>query len=989
MDRDDFLTPRTIPEAVLSYAESDKTAVICASSRLTYRSLLRDARRLAGALAVKGVVTGDRVVLAMTRSADFITAFLGILVAGAAYVAMDLSWPSKRREHIIKDSGAKLVLDEELFAELMEGAPSPEAVTLPVLKGSDAFAVYYTSGSTGEPKGTVTHHQVFFDEAVPVEENICSRLTMERCETFVTFGNFAYGATACDIAACLLYGKTLVFATEQERANPSLLGKLMQRCHVDAMLGTPSMLLMYLEDPEFAEAFRFLKRLIVTGEALSVKDAAKLLDKTDAAVFDAFGASEVRNYAFARVLPGEEIRIRTPVYGASLLLLDEAGKPAPDGTKGELCIGGKPGQYGYYLGNEALTAQKFIETADFGRVYRTGDMAVREKDGSLTMIGREDDLIKFHGQRMALKEVERCLEDHSDIHRAAVAVRGNGKDAVLFAWYTADTEVDPYALRSYMEEKLPAYMIPSRMRRLDTLPLNANGKLDRKALPDIGEMKGDYAAPRSDEEKNLCMAFRRVLDTDEEIGVKDHFFMLGGDSFKAMRLIGYLRDTWGYALTFPDIFKFPTPEKLSGLLRKKEDEKREDLPPPVRDVPIVKVPKVLRERAQSPEVEAILPASHSMALYLMMKRYGIANQRNVNRISVRIRASWSREAFCHRVEALIKNHPALRSDFFEYEQDGYWQVIYRQKKASVFYKDLRGLSKEAAKGFTGGFWQVLEEEAALFEAACFVLTDESSLLLIRADHTVADGVSVNVILNELVAENVDSFGPDEYIPHRRRALSAEDEATREAADYYRRYRREQYLSLAGAHGKTSDAITLTFSPEETDRLSAFCARRGFSLHTLMELVYGKTLLELFGGDELWLLHVDHGRHSEWGDELRIVGSLMTGIPIRIDRNMTGEILQEDVLKLRQFPGITDSRIFVENSFSMCPVGIISQDFAPLDPVILERKMLDTENVQGNAMRITDGALAITLRNPQLARLGDRISLFREIFFKKLREEQDR
>ena len=992
MDHGDFLTYRTIPEAIFFYAESDKTAVICGSSHLTYRELIRDARYLAMALSLKGIGTGDRVVLAMERSVNFITALLGILYAGAAYVAMDLAWPKKRREHIIKDSGAKLVLSDEVFRGLMatreekyhSGSPGIE---LPALKGSDAFAVYYTSGSTGEPKGTVTHHQVFFSEAVPVKDNICSHFTMERCETFVSFGNFAYGATACDIAACLLYGKTLVFATEEERTDPSLLGKLMKLLHVDAMLGTPSMLLMYLEDPEFSEAFRFLKRLIVTGEALSLKDAKKLLEKTDAAVFDAFGASEVRNYAFTRIAPGEEIRIQAPVYGAFLLLLDEEGKPVPDGIKGELCIGGNPGQYGYYLGNEELTSLKFIETADFGRVYRTGDMAVRGDDGSLAMTGREDDLIKFHGQRMEIKEVERCLEGHPDIKRAAAAVRGDGKDAVLFAWYTADTDVDPYALRSYMEERLPAYMIPSRMRRLDALPLGANGKLDKKALPYIGEMRGDYAAPRSDEEKNLCMAFRRILDTDKEIGVKDHFFMLGGDSFKAMRLIGYLRDTWGYALTFPDIFRLPTPEKLSGILRKKEDEKREDLLPPVRDFPEAMVPKVLRERYQSPEVEALIPASQSMALYLMMKRYGISNQRNVNRISVRINSSWSREEFYHRMEALIKNHPALRSEFCEYGKGGYWQVIYRQKKPPVFYKDLRGMSEKAARSFAGGFWQVLEEKEALFEAACFVLTDERSLLLIRVDHTVADGVSLNVILNELVAENAESLEPDEYILHRKRVLTAAAKGAQEVADYYR----GGHLSLSGAFGKPGkmEAMTMAFSPEETERLTVFCANRGFTLHTLMQLVYGKTLLELFGGDELWLIHVDHGRYSEWGDELRIVGNLMTAFPVRIDRNMTGEILQEDILKLRQFPGLANSHIFAKMNFRKCPEGIISQDFAPLDPMILESKMLDPENVQGNAMKITDGALVINLRNPQMAGLGDRISHFREVFLRILNEEHDR
>jgi hypothetical protein len=157
----------------------------------------------------------------------------------------------------------------------------------------------------------------------------------------------------------------------------------------------------------------------------------------------------------------------------------------------------------------------------------------------------------------------------------------------------------------------------------------------------------------------------------------------------------------------------------------------------------------------------------------------------------------------------------------------------------------------------------------------------------------------------------------------------------------------------------------------------------------MQLVYGKTLLELFGGNEGWLIHVDHGRHSEWGDELRIVGNLMTGFPVRVGRNMTGNDLQEDILRLRQFPGITDCPIFMEMNIRKCPDGIISQNFAPLNPVILESRMLDAADVQGNAMKIMNGALVITFRNSHLAGLGDQMSRFREIFNQKLREEQER
>lgn len=986
-----FLDYETIPEAVLAYAESSATAVICGSESLTYRELISDAQRLARALNRSGTGKGDRVVLAMERSPRFITAFLGILYAGAAYVAMDLAWPIRRREYIIRDSGASLVLTDEGFQQLLASAQLSAdecgEPSLPVLEGSDAFAVYYTSGSTGEPKGTVTHHQVFFHEAVPVEENICSFETMDKCETFLSAGNFAYGATACDIASCLLYGKTLVLATEAQRSNPSLLGRAMIEHHVDAMLGTPSMLLMYLEDPEFARGFRALKRLIVTGEALSFKDGEKLSGRMDGTLFDAFGASEVRNYAFTRFVPGKEIRVEASVYGAKILLLDEEGRLVSKGVKGEVCIGGIPAEYGFYLGREELTAQKFKETQDFGRIYRTGDMAVREADGRLRMTGREDHLIKFHGQRVELGEVELCMEQYPGVKRAAAAVRGSGKNAELWAWYTADQGLEIGSLRSFLEEKLPAYMIPSRMQELKAFPLNGNGKLDRKALPEIKKTKARYIAPGMAEEEKLCLAFETILETEERVGVEDHFFLLGGDSLKAMRLIRYLYDSYGYTVTLPDIFQHPTPGKLSGVLRPdKGCEHGNDLPP-ANEIPLSQIPEELKERLSDPDIEAILPVSQSTSLYLMMKRYRIEDQRNVNRVRVKLKCVWSEEEYKTRVGRLVQNHPALRSEYSEIRGSGFWQIIYRHKEAPAFYKDLSGLSGEIAERFVNGFWQALEEGDALFETAYFVLPDRRSVLLIRADHTVADGMSLTTIQNELTDSSVYPHRPDEYILHRKRALTVAKKVPEEVRDYYRHG--EPSLPPAwpsGKPGAVGHAVTFDFSAEETKRLSDRCAEGGFTLHTWIQLVYGKTLLNLYGASELWLIHVDHGRHSEWGDELRIVGNLMTGIPVRINREMEGSELQKILLRLRQFPGLSDSSIFAKINYRRLIDGVISQDFGPLNPIISESTMPELQEVRGNAMKIRDGALQIIVKETGVCSSPEMAGRFQEVFLKQLKSE---
>lgn len=985
-----YLQYRTIPEAVTAFADRRKTAVICGSERLTYGELIRDAYSLAHSLNRSGIGRGDKVVLALSRSAGFITAFLGILYAGAAYVAVDPGWPRSRLEYIVRDSEAALVLTDEEYDRLLAEKKN-EWSALPVLQGNDPFAVYYTSGSTGEPKGTVTHHQVFFHEAVPVEENICSFETMERCETFFSMGNFAYGATACDIAACLLYGKTLVFTTEEERADPSLLGRAMLTHHADALLGTPSMLLTYLEDPVFAEGFRSLKRLIVTGEALSVKDADRILDHTDAAVFDAFGASEIRNYAFTRVVRGEEVRLGDPIYGAKLLLLTEDGKDAEAGRKGELCVGGVPAFSGCYLGREELTSLKFRETKEYGRIYRTGDMAVRDVDGRITMTGREDDLIKFHGQRLEIREVERCIEEYPSVRHAAAAVRGSGRDVELWAWFTSEKDVDIYSLRVFMEDRLPAYMIPSRMRQLERLPLNSSGKLDKSALPDIEKQKGAYTAPETEVERQLSRAFEAVLDTGERIGREDHFFLLGGDSFKAMRLIHLLKENYGYTVTFPDIFRNPTPKRLADVLQSHGEHEGGIVLPPVRELPVSEIPEELRglycnpdTGLLNPETEAVLPASHSTALYLMMKRFGITNRRNVNRVKATLNCLWSEKEFRFRVEKLVQNHPSLRSEFRVTTEGTFWQVIYRQMEVPAYFKDVSGLSGEAAGRFVNGFWQVLEENDTPFAAACFVLPGRQSILLIRSDHTVADGVSVNVIQNELTAEDANRLRPDEYILHRKRSLASAGSVPDEVRNYYRNVDLSLLPSWStGNSAQPKSALTFAFTAEETGRMSEFCAREGFTLHTLMQLVYGKTLMDLRGTQEIWLIHVDHGRHSEWGDELRIIGNLMTGIPVRIDRNTSGQELQKILLEIRQFAGLSDSSVLKDAFFRKCAEGIISQDFDPLNPLISESVMLDPDDVAGNAMRMTDGALEVLVREPYVCGSPETASRFRELFLTRL------
>lgn len=973
-----FLQYQTIPEAVDAYAESDKTAVLCGKEQITYRELISNAKNAARILSGMGIKKGDKVVIEMDRSIRLITALLGILYAGGAYVAVDLSWPEKRREFIAKDCGASLILTDESFTSLFTSSKDKEMmdqISLPTLEGSDELAVYYTSGSTGEPKGCVTHHQVFFNEAVPLEENICSFETMEKCEKIFSMGNLAYGATACDIFSCLLYGKTLILATEEERSSPALLGECMLQTGSDALLGTPSMLCMYLEDHVFARGFRMLKRLIVTGEALSEEAGTQIIRATQAAVFDAFGASEVRNYSFKRVLNGKVEDLGTPVHGARLLLLDEDGSKVGSGVEGELCIGGVPGKYGYYIGHKELTEQKFTQTASCGRVYHTGDLAVMEKDGHFRMTGRKDQMLKLHGQRLEPSEIARRMEEYKGIKRAVADIRGEGKDAVLCAWYSSTEAVDEERFRKQLLTVLPFYMVPSLLMKVEQFPLNANGKLDRKKLPDIVKTPSPGVKPKTETERLLCDAFQRVLKTDGEIGLSNHFFLSGGDSIRVLRLIALLDGEYGIRIGARDLLMHPTPEALGEFLSErketKEDEgdtKRDAWP----DADII-VPDELKELLSDENTEAILPVNAATKLYLMMKRFNVKDRRNVSFVRTLLTCAWSEDEFTDRARHLVKNHPALRSDFVMDTKRQFRQIIYRDKPPVLFYKDISSLSEEAADHFTKGFGQVMEESGGLFSAAFFRRSEKAGILLIMADHTVADGASLHVIQNELARDDYAALTVDAYLTHRRRSIACAGRISQQVRDYYKA---DMQSIICPDHAerfpgpRSEDQICLP--KEATGRLAECLAGQGITLYTWVQLCYAKALYRMYerredpgtlsGKDSaLWLMHVDLGRYGEWQDELRLVGNLIVSMPLRIPEDMTGAQLQNDLLWLRQCHGLGDSDVLDGFPLRNVHEGIISNDFGELHPVIADSLIIDRADFGGNSMCIKDGRLCITLR----------------------------
>lgn len=953
--REVYLAYRTVLDSFNDLASEDSLAVISGERQLTYRELITQAKRIALALQAEGVKQGDRVILSMSYSVDFVCGFMAILYARAVYVAIDRQWPKDRLDYIEKDSGAVMVLTDEVY-ERLSCIEAPGKLSHG--EESDAVAIYYTSGSTGNPKGAMIHQLMLLSVCLPIAENVCYFETYELCGRIFSMGNFAYEAIIGDFLFTLFCGKTLVLATDQERLEPELLGMCMEKHRVDGTMGTPSMLIRYLDDPVFSAAFSRLKRVFLIGEAVSVRDADYIAERTDGTLYDAFGCSEVGFFAYCKVRKGQAVDLEYTTYGGKLLVLDVDGNAVQAGEAGELCVGGTLAQYALYFGQPELTAQKYRTLPDLGRIYRTGDQAVMRSDGSIRMSGRLDGMQKLHGQRLEPREIEMAMESYPGIRQAAVAVRGTGADAVLCAWYTVRDTVEGDELRKYLSDRLPGYMVPSRMLQMDELPLNTSGKLNRKALPDIVEQRMAYAAPLTDRERLICKVFETVLRPSRPLSRTDNFYLLGGDSILGMQAVACLRKALGLQYTVADLLRYPTPASLASLESADAYTENES----TAECSIV-VPKELTSLSEDPDVEIVLPVSTHIGSYLFMKRFGVTAANNEQRFLVLLDHAWSEKIFKHKIQTLIQRHPALRSSFASDRKGRHWQVFHKHGKAALWYKNLEHLSPEAAERFVNGFWQVIAQSGEIWKAAYFVLRGGQSVLLFSAAHTITDGMSIFVIINDLCRDTVDFTEADGLIRHRIRLIQSAESLPTWIREYY--FGPDHAWTSRSQVNYTSGdwvAQTLKFTSDETEALIRKAIDLGVTPYTYVQYCYGMALLEQCRTSGLWLMTSESGRYADWEDDLDIVGDLTTLIPVWVSSEMTLKTFDGILTKLRAFPGLSELDFSSAGVWKSFEEGIISNDFIELDAMVVEAELVDSKKRSGNSMTMRNGQLEIELRH---------------------------
>jgi amino acid adenylation domain-containing protein len=556
---------------------------------ITYRDLNERADRLAARLRDLGVGPEVPVALYAERSIALVVGLIGVLKAGGAYVPLDLAYPAERLAYMMADSGAPVLLTQRALQQnlpphgaavvlLDEALPLPSALPAdgvpgPATDPEQLAYLIYTSGSTGQPKGTAIPHRAIV--RLVCETNYVD-LTPQ--DVVAQASNVSFDAATFEVWGALLRGARLVIVPRAITLSPGRLADYLRETGVTTLFLTTALFnQMASERPA---GFAGLRQLLFGGELVDLAWVRKVLRAgAPQRLLHVYGPTE--STTFATWHPVEELAeqaitvpIGRPVRGTTAWILDADLQVVPQGVKGELCLGGSGLMRGYWNRPE-LTAERLVPnplgSEPGSRLYRTGDVCRYAPEGVIEFVGRPDRQVKLRGFRVELGEVEAALAEHAEVEASTVLLREDEpgeKQLVAYAVRRAGATAGAGELRQFLAHKLPGFMVPAVVMVLEALPLNANGKLDREALPrPAGERRSAaaYVAPENRWEKAVAAIWRDLLRL-ERVGVHDNFFELGGHSLLLVRVQRRLRDQFRREVGIVDLFRFPTVGSLAAHL---------------------------------------------------------------------------------------------------------------------------------------------------------------------------------------------------------------------------------------------------------------------------------------------------------------------------------------------------------------------------------------------------------------------------------------
>ncbi|MER2370200.1 amino acid adenylation domain-containing protein [Photorhabdus laumondii] len=750
---------RCIHEWIEAFAEQtpDAIALVFGDQKLTYAQLNARANQLAHQLRAQGVSTSGRVAVLLQRSIDMITALLAVMKAGAAYVPVDPSFPVDRVQYMLNDAEPQCIISNREYASrsvgfaeltcLLDHIDLSQSPTTNIPKQSIGLAasalayVIYTSGSTGKPKGVMVSHSAVNNFLISMQDN----LQCVAQDNILAITTISFDIAVLELYLPWLSGATCVVAAQQDVTDPARLVALLEQHSISLLQATPTTWNMLLES---GWQGRSSLKMISGGEALPLATATALLSK-GSALWNMYGPTETTVWSTiakldVQLLEQQLVTIGLPLNNTTIYLLDEQLKPVPFGAVGELYIGGDGLAEGYFK-REDLTTERLINlTFSDGltaKVYKTGDLARYTTEGSLVYLGRNDYQVKLRGHRIELGEIEQVINLFPQITRSVVVALNDQQTQQYLAGYVvAEQQIDIDALRQHLEQKLPAYMLPRAIIQLETLPLTLNNKIDRKALPTPQDSDIAVKAstpPIGETEAALAAIWCEMLDI-ERIGRDDNFFMVGGHSLIATKVITKINEQFECRLQVRDIFEAATVALLAERVPYAAWDKR------YQTIPII-------ERKTN-----LLPQSYAQQRIWFIEQFG-GDSTAYNMVSAyTVSGKFELAAANLALQTIIDRHEVLRTVYHS-DENGTWQVIKPEWSFEIAQSDISDIGKAGQEAWIE---QAIQHEMTYrFDLAqdvmvrCHYISTsmEQGVLLFNMHHIASDGWSMGVLVKEFVS----------------------------------------------------------------------------------------------------------------------------------------------------------------------------------------------------------------------------------------------
>ncbi len=724
-------------------------AVVFEDEELTYKELDQKSNQLASCLVQKGIKKEDLVAMCIEKRTEMIIGILAVLKSGGAYVPIDPNYPRERIDFIIEDTNSSIILSSSGLYDIVKVYTAKDVIYLDQeLESNQSFDfseiellpsnlayVIYTSGSTGKPKGVKIEHKTLINFLFSMRDD----LGFDHDLKFLSLTTFIFDISILEFLSPLFVGGMVILVNDVGSKTPDYVNQIVKDQKPTCIQATPTHWQILINNGLDTNSDI---TLLSGGEAIS-EELKEQLTNISFNVWNLYGPTETTIWScISRLEKNQKITIGKPIANTQILILDEYLSLVPKGAVGELCISGLGLSRGY-LNRDKLTNEKFVQHPfkKEERLYRTGDLARWTPDGTLEFIGRKDDQVKIRGHRIELGEIGNVLSTLEEIEMVVVVAKKSiSGDKDLVAYYTCSTDLNSSDLRHYLQEHLPSYMVPNYFVAIKEMPLTANGKINRKALPNHEDLElnngFEYVPARNEIEKKLVSIWEKVLGR-VRIGIKDDFFDLGGHSLKIIRLINEYHITFDVKLGIKDIFSNPKLETHLGLLSsfKKNDH--------------LIIPNVAKELSY--------PISDAQRRLWILSQFDGGNISYNMPSSILLDGDYDILNFKRSINSVLDRHEILRTVFKEDSEGEVRQVILDIEEIGleIEHKDYRQYEnpEEQARLYIqeDSYKPFNLETGPLLRFSLLQVSDSDNIFYFNMHHIISDGWSMDVLSRDVLS----------------------------------------------------------------------------------------------------------------------------------------------------------------------------------------------------------------------------------------------